>query len=139
MRDLLNSWPYVLSNIISMRFWGVSRKQSLIYSNSRVSRIMSLKRLLLWRLLGSFQKTGSSYFSLFHLEIAACVKKSFLQDHGLCYIHLPLFSNTYTLLFHCKIKTCWDRCFPLQIRPQTTIETYQSYILYILPECSSNI
>ena len=34
------------------------------------------------------------------------------------------FSNTYTLLFYWKIKSCCDRYFPQQIRPQTTVQLY---------------
>ena len=34
------------------------------------------------------------------------------------------FSYTYTLLFRWKIKSCCDRWFPMQIRPQTNVQWY---------------
>ena len=39
-------------------------------------------------------------------------------------IYTNLFCYTYTLLFWYKIKNCCDRCFPQQIRPQTTVQLY---------------
>ena len=52
---------------------------------------------------------------------------------------LPLvsFNNPWTghtsksSLFYKKMKSCFDRCFPQQIRPQTTVQSY------ILRDCSS--
>ena len=37
------------------------------------------------------------------------------------------FSFTYNLLFSGKIKSCCNRCFPQQIKPQTTIQFYIYY------------
>ena len=59
------------------------------------------------------------------------VKKNLHQDCGPCYLHLPIFSCTYNLLFCCKIKSCCDPCFPHQVRPQTIFQ------LYILQDYSS--
>ena len=48
-----------------------------------------------------------------------------------------LFTLTYVFLIHAlsssagKLKSCCDRCFPQQIRPQSTVQ------LYILQEYSS--
>ena len=52
------------------------------------------------------------------------VTKSLHQDCDLCYLHLPIFSCTYTLLFCWKIKSCCDHCHPQQIRPQTIVQLY---------------
>ena len=54
--------------------------------------------------------------SLFHMKITASVTNSLYQDCGLCYLQLPIFSYTYTLLFRLKTKSCCDCCFPQQIR-----------------------
>ena len=37
--------------------------------------------------------------SLSHLKTTTSVTKSSHQDRGLCYLHSPIFSYTYTLLF----------------------------------------
>ena len=60
--------------------------------------------------------------SLFHMKIIVRVTISSHQDRGQCYLHLPIFSYTYTLLFCGKITSCCDRCFPQQIRPQITVQ-----------------
>ena len=48
------------------------------------------------------------------MKITASVSKSSHQDRGPCYLHLRIFSYTYTLLFWWKIKSRCDRCFPQQ-------------------------
>ena len=50
--------------------------------------------------------------SLFHTKITGSVTKSSHQDCGQCYLHLPIFSFTYTLLLCGKMKSCCDCCFP---------------------------
>ena len=48
-----------------------------------------------------------------------CYKKlASFADCCPCYLHLPIFSHTFTPLFCWKIRNC-DHCFPQQIRPQT--------------------
>ena len=49
----------------------------------------------------------------------ACIK---IVAHAI-YTYL-FFSDIYTLLFCWKIKSCFDCCFPHQIRPQTTVQSY---------------
>ena len=56
------------------------------------------------------------------MKITASIKKSFYQDHGSCYLHYPIFSYIYTLLFCCKIKSCCNHCFSHQIRPMITAQ-----------------
>ena len=41
--------------------------------------------------------------SLFHIKITVSVKKSLHQHGEPCYLHLPIFSYTYTLPFFWKI------------------------------------
>ena len=61
-------------------------------------------------------------YSLFHIKITASVKKARIKILA-CAVHTYLcFSYTYTVLFCWKIKSCCDRCFPQQIRPQTTVQ-----------------
>ena len=60
--------------------------------------------------------------SLFHMEISASATKSSHQDCRPCYLPLPFFSYTYTLLFCWKIKSCCDHIFPQQIRAQTFVQ-----------------
>ena len=69
--------------------------------------------------------------SLFHMKITTSVAKSSHQHCDPCYLHLPIFSSTYTLLLCGKIKSYCDHCFPQQIRPQNTVQ------LYILQDYSS--
>ena len=59
--------------------------------------------------------------SLFHMKIAASVTKNSHQNHGPCYLHLPVFPYTYILICW-KIKSCRGRCFSQQIRPLTTVQ-----------------
>ena len=66
--------------------------------------------------------------SLFQMKITASISKSLHQHCGPCYLHLPIFSFTYTLLICGKIKSCCDHCFPQQSRPQNTV---QLYILHV--------
>ena len=61
---------------------------------------------------------------LFRMKITTSVTKSSHQHCDLCYLHLPIFSFTYTLLLCGKMQSCCDYCFPLQIRPQNTIQLY---------------
>ena len=61
------------------------------------------------------------HISLFHMKITASVTKSSDQDRGPCYLRLPNFSYTYTLLFW-KIKSRCGHCFPQQVRQQTTVQ-----------------
>ena len=56
------------------------------------------------------------------MKITASVTKSLHQDRGPCYLHIPIFSYTYTLFFCWKIKSCHDCYFPQQIRPQTSVQ-----------------
>ena len=65
--------------------------------------------------------------SLFHMEISASATKSSHQDCRPCYLPLPFFSYTYTLLFCWKIKSCCDHIFPQQIRAQTFVQWYIYY------------
>ena len=66
---------------------------------------------------GVFVKMLSFDLSLFHMKITESVTDSSHQDRGLCYLHFPVFfSYIYTLLFCWKIKSCFHRCFPQQIR-----------------------
>ena len=59
----------------------------------------------IWKSLRVLQKVG--------IKIVA---------HAICtYL---FFSYTCTLLFCWKMKSCFDRCFPQQIRPQTTVQSY---------------
>ena len=58
-----------------------------------------------------------------HESYHECCKK-FTSRLWPCYLHLYTYFFTYILLFCCKIKTCCHHCFPLQIRPQTTIQPY---------------
>ena len=62
--------------------------------------------------------------SLFYMKITVSVMKSSHQDYGPCYLHLPIFYYTYTLLFCWKIKSCCNLFFPRQIKPQTFIQIY---------------
>ena len=59
-------------------------------------------------------------FSLFHMKITTSVAKNSHQDRGPCHLHLPVLF--IYILFCGKIKTYCDRCFPQQIRPQTTVQ-----------------
>ena len=59
-----------------------------------------------------------------------CYKKLTLKLWP-CYLHLSIFTFTYTLLVCDKIKSCCDHRFPQQIRPQNTAQ------LYILRDYSS--
>ena len=64
------------------------------------------------------------------------ITQSFLyENHCQCYKKLAsrscsvLFTLAYffliwTLLFCWKIKSCYDHCFPQQIRPETTVQWY---------------
>ena len=63
----------------------------------------------------------------FHMKITAIVMKI----TAWCYLHLPVFSFTYTLLVCGKINSCCDLCFPQQIRPLNTVQ------LFILQDYSS--
>ena len=49
--------------------------------------------------------------SLFYIKITTSVTRSSYHDRGLCYLHLPIFSHTYNLLFCRKVKLCCDHCF----------------------------
>ena len=60
--------------------------------------------------------------SLFHMRSPGGVTKCSHQDCGPCYIHLSIFSYTYTLLFCSKKKSFCDGCFSQQGRPQTTVQ-----------------
>ena len=60
--------------------------------------------------------------NVFHIKITMSVTRNLHQDCDPCYLHLPIFSYTYTLLFCCKTKSCCNQCFPQQIRPQTIVE-----------------
>ena len=54
------------------------------------------------------------------------VRKSSHQDCGPCYLHpLSYIRFFYTLLFCRKIRSRYDRCFPQQVRPQTTIRGHK--------------
>ena len=60
------------------------------------------------------------------LKCECCIK---LASSHPCYLHLSVFSYTYTVLHYTvllcwKRKSCYDRCFPQQSRPQvqTTIQ-----------------
>ena len=55
------------------------------------------------------------------MKITMIVTKSLRQDCGLCYLLLPIF-----LYIHLgwEIKSCFDCCFPHQIRPQITVQLY---------------
>ena len=61
-------------------------------------------------------------WSLFQMNISASVSRSLHQHCGPCYLHLPIFSFTHTLLVSGKIKSCSDHCFPQQIGPQNTVQ-----------------
>ena len=71
------------------------------------NRLAALAVFSIWQSLQVLQKTC--------IEIVA---------HAI-YIYL-FFYYTYTLFFCWIIKTCCDNCFPLQIRPQTTVQWYIS-------------
>ena len=43
------------------------------------------------------------FFSFFHVQITVSVTKGSHQDHDPCYLHLPIFSFTYTLPVCAKI------------------------------------
>ena len=59
--------------------------------------------------------------SVFHMKITASGTKSSHQNCGLSYLHLPIFSYTYTLQLCWEVKKCFNGCFLLQIRPMTTV------------------
>ena len=62
--------------------------------------------------------------NLFYMKITVSVTKSLHKDCGLCYLHLPIFSYTYTLLCVGWRKSFGDCCFSQQIRPQITVQLY---------------
>ena len=66
-------------------------------------------------------------YSLFHMKITTSVTRSSHQQCDPCYLHLPIFFFTYTLLLCGKIKSCCDHCFPQHIRPQKTVQLYIYY------------
>ena len=68
--------------------------------------------------------TNKDFSSLFHMKITASGTKNLHQDRGQCYLHLPIFPYTYSLLSYWKIKRCCDRRFPQHIRPQTIVQLY---------------
>ena len=65
------------------------------------------------------------------MKITTSVTRSSHQQCDPCYLHLPIFSFTYTLRVCGKIKSCCDHRFSQQIRPQKTVQ------LYILRDYSS--
>ena len=69
--------------------------------------------------------------SLFHMKVTTSVTKNLHQHCDYCYLDLPIFSFTYSLLVCGKLKSCCDHCFLQQIRPQNTVQ------LYILQDYSS--
>ena len=66
----------------------------------------------------------SSFSSLFHMKITVSVTKSSHEDSGLCYLCLQFFLYTHSPPV-LEIKSCFDCCFPQQIRPQTTVQWYK--------------
>ena len=56
-------------------------------------------------------RVRAQHASLFHMKTTGSVTKSSHEDCGLCYLHLYIFSYTYTLLLCWKIKSYFDRCF----------------------------
>ena len=63
------------------------------------------------------------YFAIinfFPMKITETVTKSLHQDHGLCCLQL-LFFLTHKLSYSAGKLKSYDRCFPQQIRIQTTV------------------
>ena len=54
----------------------------------------------------------------------ACYKKIASRSWPVLFILTYFSPYTYPLLFCRKIKSCCDRCFPQQIRPQATVQWY---------------
>ena len=102
---------------------GFYRSKNLIFRTVGGNAVLQSKSCNLFKI---------NEFSLFHMRIIASVTKSSHQDRGPWYLRLPIFfSYTCTLLSCWKIKSCCNRCFPQQIRPQITVK------LYILRDYSS--
>ena len=72
-------FPWCYKNIINFLFWVLSTRQATSIKNDIVN------------------------FIFFRMKIIANVTQSSHQDCDLCYLHLPIFSYIYTLLFCCKI------------------------------------
>ena len=49
-------------------------------------------------------RVRTQHASLFHMKTTVSVTKSRHEDRGPCYLHLQIFSYTYTLLLGWKIK-----------------------------------
>ena len=53
-----------------------------------------------------------------------CYKTLVSRSWPVIFTFTYFFPYTYTFRFCCKIKSCCDRCFPQQIRPQITVQSY---------------
>ena len=62
--------------------------------------------------------------SLFHTKNTASVTENSRSRSLPVLFTFTYFSYTYSLFFHWKIKSCFDLCFPQQIRAQTTLQWY---------------
>ena len=84
--------------------------------NMCTSSIKGLGNSLQLSWCSTWLKAVKTLTSLFHMKITESVTKSLHQDFGPCYLHWPIFSYTYILLFRYKICNCCDYCFLHQIR-----------------------
>ena len=62
--------------------------------------------------------------SIFYMKTTATATKTSIKIVVRAISTYLLFSFTYIILFCGKMKSCCDRCFPQQIRPQTTVQLY---------------
>ena len=63
---------------------------------------------------------GGSAFSIW--KLLQVLQKARMKIVPVLFTLTYFFSYTHTLLFYWKIKRCWHRCFPQQIRPQTIVQ-----------------
>ena len=109
-----------------------------LFSFEYVKTVLKTFYWLIVKLFYMFSKTFDLFLiyivircSLFHMKITTSVTKRSHQYCDPCYLHLPTFSFTYSLIVCGKLKSCCNHCFSQQIRRQNTVQ------LYILRDYSS--
>ena len=123
---------YVIFETHKSVFLQILHHFSVITNNCSI--IFQLKHFILWTKEHIEVKILRLLIALVKIhQIPVCYIRKSLQVLQKAHIKIwPMpftlnlfFSYTYTLLFCNKMKSCCDRYFPQQIRPQTTVQLYK--------------
>ena len=119
---MFKSW-YLSSNIWHQLFLLTMKSTSFFWKT--ILTASWSEKYMFWTMFFVWNTSNKALFiqSFPYEHHCECYKKLALRCRP-CYLHLPIFSYTCTLLFCGKIISYCDRCFPQQIRPQTTSIMY---------------